>query len=343
MNQQLDHRAKILLKSLVERYISDGQPVGSRVLSRQSGLELSPATIRNVMSDLEELGLIASPHTSAGRIPTPRGYRLFVDTLLTVKPLEQAEVRELEHQIQPDEPRRVLSTASQLLSELTHFAGIVIAPRRDVIKIRQIEFVSLSDTRVLLIIVTDNGDVQNRILFTQRHYNPAELIEATNYLNHHCIGLGFGEMLGRLRSELVQLREDMTDLMSAAIEVSQKAMEENETRYLISGERNLLEVDDLSSNMGRLRELFRLFEQKSGLIQLLDISSHAEGVQLFIGGEAGISPLDECSVVSAPYYQTDGQVLGTIAVIGPTRMAYERIIPIVDVTARLLSSALSNN
>jgi len=342
MNQKLDQRAQVLLKALVERYISDGQPVGSRVLSRQPGLELSPATIRNVMSDLEELGLISSPHTSAGRIPTSRGYRLFVDTLLTVKPLERAEVLELEHHIQPDEPRRVLSTASQLLSELTHFAGIVVAPRRDVVKVRQIEFVSLSETRVLLIIVTDNGGVQNRILFTQRGYSSSELVTATNYLNHHCVGLAFGEMVEHLRADLVQLQQDMTDLMSAAIEVGREAIADTNANYVISGERNLLEVDDLSSNMGRLRELFRLFEQKSGLIQLLDLSNRAEGVQLFIGGESGISPLDECSVVTAPY-EANGQVLGTIAVIGPTRMAYERVIPIVDITARLLSCALSNS
>ncbi|WP_018606377.1 heat-inducible transcriptional repressor HrcA [Uliginosibacterium gangwonense] len=341
MTQQLDQRAKVLLKTLVERYIADGQPVGSRVLSRQSGLDLSPATIRNVMADLEELGLITSPHTSAGRVPTALGYRLFVDTLLTVKPLAQTEVLELEHHIQPDEPRRVLSTASQLLSELTHFAGIVIAPRREGVKIRQIEFVSLSEMRVLLIIVTDNGDVQNRILFTQRAYTGDELVTASNYLNHHCVGLAFGEMVDCLRADLVQLRQDMTDLMSAAINIGQEAMADNSTPYLLSGERNLLEVDDLSSNMGRLRDLFRLFEQKSGLVQLLDMSSRAEGVQLFIGGESGITPLDECSVVSAPY-EADGQVLGTIAVIGPTRMAYERVIPIVDVTARLLSSALSS-
>lgn len=342
MNQQLDQRARVLLKTLVERYISDGQPVGSRALSRQSGLELSPATIRNVMSDLEELGLIASPHTSAGRIPTALGYRLFVDTLLTVRPLDQTEVREIEHHIQPDEPRRVLATASHLLSELTHFAGIVVTPRRDAVKIRQIEFVSLSEKRVLLIIVTDNGDVQNRILLTQHHHTPAELVTASNYLNHHCVGLAFADVVDRLRAELVQLREDMSDLMNAAIHVSEQAMVDDGSNYVISGERNLLDVDDLSSNMGRLRELFKLFEQKSGLVQLLDVSSRAEGVQLFIGGESGMATLDECSVVSAPY-EANGQILGTIAVIGPTRMAYERVIPIVDVTARLLSSALSNS
>ncbi|KAF7600485.1 MAG: heat-inducible transcriptional repressor HrcA [Candidatus Dactylopiibacterium carminicum] len=310
---QLDQRAQLLLKTLVERYIAEGQPVGSRVLSKHSGLELSPATIRNVMSDLEDMGLISSPHTSAGRVPTARGYRLFVDTLLTVKPLARAEVRELESHIHPDEPRRVLATASSLLS----------------------------DSRVLLIIVTTNGDVQNRILFTRRPYTSSELTVAANYLNHHCAGLAFGEMVEHIRGELQQLQQDMSELMTAAISVGQEAMAENNGGYVISGERHLLDVEDLSSNMTRLRELFHLFEQKSGLVQLLEISNRAEGVQLFIGGESGISPLDECSVVTAPY-EVDGQVVGTVAVIGPTRMAYERVIPIVDITARLLSSALSS-
>ncbi|HEX5127137.1 MAG TPA: heat-inducible transcriptional repressor HrcA [Rhodocyclaceae bacterium] len=339
---QLDQRAKVLLKTLVERYIAEGQPVGSRSLSRQSGLELSPATIRNVMADLEDLGLVTSPHTSAGRIPTPRGYRLFVDTLLTVQPLERAELRELEHQLQPHEPKRLINAASQLLSGLTHFAGVVVSPRTDGAKIRHIEFVSLSDSRVLLVIVTTAGDVQNRILFTKRTYSSSELTTAANYLNHHCAGLGFGEMLGKLQAELVQLKTDMSELMNAAIAASHDAMQDTDADYVISGERNLLEVDELSSNMARLKDLFKLFDQKSGLMQLLDLSNRAEGVQIFIGGESGITSLDECSVVTAPY-EVDGMIVGTVGVIGPTRMAYERVIPIVDITARLLSSALSNN
>ncbi|HSD38968.1 MAG TPA: heat-inducible transcriptional repressor HrcA [Rhodocyclaceae bacterium] len=339
---QLDQRARILMKTLVERYISEGQPVGSRALSRQSGLELSPATIRNVMADLEELGLITSPHTSAGRVPTPLGYRLFVDTLLTVKPLEQHEVREIKTHFVPHEPKRVIAAASQLLSELTQFAGVVVAPRKEADKVRQIEFVSLSETRVLLIIVTLSGDVQNRIVHTQRPYSPAELVTAANYLNHHCNGLGFSDMLGHLREDLVQLRSDMVELMTATINAGSEALEENTGAYVLSGERKLLEVNELSSNMGRMRELFRLFEQKSGLVQLLDLSHHAEGVQIFIGGESGINSLDECSVITAPY-EVDGKIVGTVGVIGPTRMAYERVIPIVDITAKLLSGALSNN
>jgi heat-inducible transcriptional repressor len=335
----LDRRAQTLLKTLIERYIAEGQPVGSRTLSRYSGLELSPATIRNVMSDLEEMGFIASPHTSAGRIPTPAGYRLFVDTLLTVRPLAEREISEMQGAILPDQPQRVISHASHLLSQLTHFAGVVIAPRRQLPKIRQLEFLALAERRILLIIVTADGDVQNRILFTQRTYSQSELTAAAGQLNQHFAGLDFQQIRERLQEDLRQLRTDMVELMSAAVEAGTEAVSES-TQYVISGEKNLLGVEDLSSNMDRLRRLFELFEQKTGLVQLLDLSSHAEGVQVFIGGESGIAPLDECSVVAAPY-EVDGQVVGTVGVIGPTRMAYERVIPLVDITARLLASALS--
>lgn len=336
----LDKRAQILLKTLIERYIAEGQPVGSRALSRYSGLELSPATVRNVMSDLEEMGFIASPHTSAGRIPTARGYRFFVDTLLSVRPLSESVIHELEGHFHPDHPQRLISSASQLLSDLTNFAGIVLAPRHKTPRIRQVEFLGLSDKRILLIIVTRDGDVQNRILFTQRAYSPSELTTAANYLNEHFAGFDFAEIRFRLQEELKQLRADMTELMTAAVEAGNQAVSDTSSQYVISGEMNLLDVEDLSSNMTRLRKLFDLFEQKTGLVQLLEISNRADGVQIFIGGESGLAPLDECSVITAPY-EVDGQVVGTVGVIGPTRMAYERVIPIVDVTAKLLSTALS--
>lgn len=338
----LDQRSRILLKTLIERYITEGQPVGSRALSKYSGLDLSPATVRNVMSDLEEMGYIASPHTSAGRIPTPRGYRLFVDALLTVRPIEETRIHELEDQLQRTNPQRLISSASVLLSELTRFAGVVMAPRRKSLKIRQIEFLSLSEKRILLIIVTQDGDVQNRILFTQRVYTASELTTAANYLNQHFTGMDFVEIRCRLKEELAQLRADMTELMAAAVEAGNEAVSESDTPYVISGEKNLLEVEELSSNMQRLRELFNLFERKTALVQLLEVSNRAEGVQIFIGGESGLAPLDECSVVTAPY-EVNGQVVGSVGVIGPTRMAYERVIPIVDITAKLLSSALSSH
>ena len=336
----LDKRAQTLLKTLIERYIVEGQPVGSRTLSRHSGLELSPATIRNVMSDLEEMGFITSPHTSAGRIPTALGYRLFVDTLLTVKPLASTDINELQGSMQFSQPQLAINTASQLLSQLTQFAGVVIVPRRPQTRIRQIEFLSLSEKRVLLILVTMEGDVQNRILHTQRDYSPSELVEAANFLTQNYAGFDLEQIRGRLRDELSQLRSDMTELMTAAVAAGEDTQAQ-QPQYILSGERKLLDVEDLTSNINRLRQLFDLFEQKTSLAQLLEISSRAEGVQVFIGGESGIAPLDECSVVTAPY-EANGEVVGTLGVIGPTRMAYERVIPIVDITARLLSNALSN-
>ncbi|HSQ03165.1 MAG TPA: heat-inducible transcriptional repressor HrcA [Burkholderiales bacterium] len=337
---RLNERSQILLKTLIERYIAEGQPVGSRALSRYSGLDLSPASIRNVMADLEEMGLIASPHTSAGRIPTPRGYRFFVDTLLTIKPLDSLEINQLEGQLHVESTQRLVASASTVLSELTRFAGVVVTPRRSA-GFRHIEFVKLSEKRILLILVTPEGDVQNRILFSQRSYSPAELVEATNVLNENFAGLTFEESRKRIQDELKRLREDMVELMTAALEAGSQAMSESSEEVVISGESKLLDVEDLSSNMARLRSLFDLFERKTSLLQLLDISSRAHGVQIFIGGESGLVPLDECSVVTAPY-EVEGKIVGTVGVIGPTRMAYERVIPIVDITAKLLSSALSH-
>ena len=336
----LDKRARILLKTLVEHYIAEGQPVGSRALSRFSGLDLSPATVRNVMADLEEMGVIASPHTSAGRIPTPLGYRFFVDSLLTVQQLEENAIHEIEGQLQPAQPRELINNASQLLSGLSHFAGVVLAPRRQMPRIRQIEFMHLSEKRLLLIIVTADGDVQNRILFTEKTYSPAELTTAANYLNQNFSGLDFEQIRRRVGQELASLQQDLKTLMTVALAAGNDALSQNADPYVISGEKNLLGVEELSSNMSRLRELFDLFEHKTTLIQLLDLSDRADGVQIYIGGESGIAPLDECSVVTAPY-EVNGQVVGSVGVIGPTRMAYERVIPIVDITAKLLSSALT--
>ncbi|GHT81510.1 heat-inducible transcription repressor HrcA [Betaproteobacteria bacterium] len=338
----LDTRSRILLKTLIERYIVDGQPVGSRALSKSSGLELSPATIRNVMSDLEEMGFITSPHTSAGRVPTALGYRFFVDTLLTVQPMENGQMQVLRGQLHPDQPQRLLNSASHLLSELTQFAGVVVTPRHETVRIRQLEFISLAENRILLIIVTTAGDVQNRILLTRRDYSTKELVAAASYLNEHLAGLSFNEIRARLQDELRQLQSDMGELMTATIEVGTQTAAESADQYVISGENNLLEVEDLSSNVSKLRELFRLFEQRTGLMQLLEISNQAQGVQIFIGNESGINELDGCSVITAPY-EVDGQLVGSVGVIGPTRMAYDRVIPIVDITARLLSSALSSH
>ena len=335
----LDARAQHLLKTLIERYIAEGQPVGSRVLSRHSGLELSPATIRNVMADLEDMGLISSPHTSAGRMPTPRGYRFFVDSLMVVKPLEQQEIERLEGEFDGDRPKQLVNAAASLLSQLTQFAGVVMTPRRREAAFRHLEFLRLSEHRVLLIVVTPEGDVQNRILHTDRPYTTPQLIEATNFFNQHFAGQSFNAIRERLAAELSALRADIARLMQVAVEVGEGAFQESDA-LVVTGERNLLNAEDLASNMDRLRQLFDLFEQKTGLLRLLDESQKAQGVQIYIGGESGLVPLDECSVVTAPY-EVGGQVLGTLGVIGPTRMAYERVIPIVDITAKLLSNALA--
>ncbi|MEW6099306.1 MAG: heat-inducible transcriptional repressor HrcA [Pseudomonadota bacterium] len=335
----LDDRAKTLLKALVERYIAEGQPVGSRTLSKASGLDLSPATIRNVMADLEELGLIASPHTSAGRVPTARGYRLFVDTMLTVRPLEVEAPPEVAGQLQPDQPKKVIANAAQLLSNLSQFVGVVTAPRKPSV-FRHIEFLRLSEHRVLVILVAPDGDVQNRVLFTQHDYSQSELVEATNYLNGHYAGLTIEEVRERLKGEIDALRGEIAALMQAAVQAGSEAMAESTEDVVISGERNLLQVQDFSSDLGSLRKLFDLFEQKTQLMRLLDVSSRAEGVRIYIGGESQVVPYEELSVVSAPY-EVDGQVVGTLGVIGPTRMAYDRMIQIVDITARLVSNALS--
>jgi heat-inducible transcriptional repressor len=331
----LDDRAKLLLKALVERYIADGQPVGSRTLSRASGLELSPATIRNVMSDLEDLGLIASPHTSAGRIPTARGYRLFVDTMLTVQ---------REHLPAPslaaDQPQKVIANAAHLLSNLSQFVGVVMAPRRTSV-FRHIEFLRLSERRFLVIIVSPDGDVQNRVVFTEADYTQTQLIEAANFLNANYAGMAIEQVRERLKGEVEKLRGEIGALMQTAVQAGSEAMSEQD-EVVISGERNLLSVSDFSSDMSHLRRAFDLFEQKTQLMRLLDISSQAEGVRIFIGGESQVVPFEELSIVSAPY-EVDGQVVGTVGVIGPTRMPYDRMIQIVDITSKLVSNALSHN
>lgn len=332
----LDDRAKLLLKALVERYIADGQPVGSRTLSKASGLELSPATIRNVMSDLEELGLIASPHTSAGRIPTARGYRLFVDTMLTVQRGHLGA-----HSLAPDQPQKVMSNAANLLSSLSQFVGVVIAPRRTSV-FRHIEFLRLSERRLLVIIVSPEGDVQNRVIFTEVDYAQQQLVEAANYLNANYVGLDIEQVRERLKNEVDSLRAEIGSLMTAAVAANSEVLTEAQDGVIISGERNLLSVSDFSHDMGHLRRAFDLFEQKTQLMRLLDVTGRAEGVRIFIGGESQVVPFEDLSIVSAPY-EVDGQVVGTLGVVGPTRMAYDRMIQIVDITSKLVSNALSHH
>lgn len=336
----LDERAKLLLKTLVDRYIADGQPVGSRTLSKAAGLDLSPATIRNVMADLEDLGLIASPHTSAGRVPTARGYRLFVDTLITAEADNLSGHMEPKLALPPDQPQKVIANAAQMLSSLSQFVGVVMSPRHSS-AFRHIEFLRLSEKRILVIIVSPEGNVQNRVLFTDSDFTPSQLIEAGNYLNQHFSGLALEQVALRLKNEVENLRSEIAALMQAAIAASTEAAQDTQNEVVIAGERNLLEVSDFAHDISQLRRAFNLFEQKTVLMRLLDETSQAAGIRIYIGGENQSMPLEELSVVSAPY-AVNGQVVGTLGVIGPTRMPYDKMIQIVDITSKLVSNALSH-
>jgi heat-inducible transcriptional repressor len=339
---RLNERAQFLFKALVERYIRDGQPVGSRTLSRDSALNLSPATVRNVMADLEEFGLLRSPHTSAGRVPTDQGYRFFVDTLLRVEPLEGAQVAMLKEQLDPHQNRGALmESASSLLSDITHLAGVIMLPRQEQVTLRQVEFLSLSEDQVLVILVVNEREVQNRVIRTGRLYGPSELQQAANYLNSLCAGKDLKTVRNEILAELRDARESMNAMMLAAVEMAEKALvtEPDADDVMVAGQTNLMDAGELG-DMDKLRRLFEAFNEKRDLLHLLDQSLHATGMQIFIGEESGYNALDECSVITAPY-GSDEEVLGVLGVIGPTRMAYERVIPVVDITARLLSAALN--
>ncbi len=340
----LDARARRLLRALIAQYIRDGQPVGSRTLARQSGLDVSPATIRNVMADLEEIGLVAAPHTSAGRIPTTQGYRVFVDSLLEVQPLADQELKRLRAEITPGNgtTQELLQSVSGLLSAATRFVGLVTVPKREAFAFRHIDFVALGGNRVLVILVFTDNEVQNRVIQTPRAFSASELEQAANYLNAHYAGLGLAQIRQRLVTELEQARRAMDAGMQATIQMAGSALDIGPGEgMLVSGQTNLMGVQELA-DLERLRDLFEAFNQKRELLQLLDGCIHAHGVRLFIGEESGLSPLESCSVVTAPY-GTDGRVLGVLGVIGPTRMAYERVIPMVQAAAQLLSGALNRD
>ncbi len=344
----LSERAQLLLKALVESYIRDGQPVGSRTLTRESGLMLSSATVRNTMADLEEWGLVSSPHTSAGRIPTDRGYRFFVDTLLKVKPLDTAAASDFARRLQAgadaDDPKSLVATASQLLSAVTQLAGLVTVPRSTYASLTQIEFMSLSENRVLAILVTNGREVQNRVLQLQRRYSSEELRRAANYLNEHCVGRELSEVRAHIIRQLSETRDSMNQMMHDAITLAQKMFEGSagtpSADVVIAGETNLMGFAELS-NVDTLRGLFEAFNEKRDILHLLDQCVGADRVQIFIGQESGYKILDDCTLVSAPY-MVDKEVVGVLGVIGPTRMAYERVIPIVDLTARLVGAALNS-
>lgn len=339
-----NERAQHLLRVLIQRYIQDGQPVGSRTLSKDSGLTLSPATIRNVMSDLEDMGLVSAPHTSAGRIPTPQGYRLFVDTLVRYRRPKEGDIDLLRTQIQrgTDNSGSLMSTVSSTLSEFTHLAGVVTTPRGQHAALRQIEFLSLSENRILAILVINDQEVQNRILQVDREYTESELQQAANFINQHYAGIEMIQLRKRILADLDDARLSMNQAMHDIIEVAQSAMDgshDDDGEFVLAGETNLMDFAELS-DVDTLRRLFETFSRKRLMLDLLDRSINADGVQVFIGAESGYGILDDCSVVTAPY-KLDDETVGVLGVIGPTRMAYDRIVPIVDITARLLKSALS--
>jgi heat-inducible transcriptional repressor len=339
---ELSERAQYLLKALTERYIREGQPVGSRTLARDAGLKLSPATIRNVIADLEDMGLVRSPHTSAGRVPTVLGYRVFVDTLLTVEPLEHSLVDDLRASLGTDADAKYLAEiASNLLSDVTRLAGVVTLPRREHAALQRVEFLPLSEQKVLAVLVINEKEVQNCILHTERNYSAAELQQYSNFLNEQFAGRELSEVRRRLVSELRETREHLNRMMATALDMADQVLGEAEqgSDYVLAGQTNLMDFEELCK-VTTLRHLFEAFNEKRQILHLLDQCVKNEGVQIFIGEESGYQMLDECSLVTAPY-SVDGQVVGVLGVIGPTRMAYERVIPIVDATARILSAALN--
>jgi heat-inducible transcriptional repressor len=342
---QLSERAQQLLKVLIESYIRDGQPVGSRSLSRDSGLSLSSATIRNVMADLEAYGFVSSPHTSAGRVPTPKGYRFFIDTLLQVQPLTLLAADEMRMQFQAgDDPRALVSMASQLLSNVTQMAGVVSLQTPRAASLTHIEFLPLSEQRVLAILVFDDREVQNRVVHLERPISPEDLRRAAAVLNEQFLGRTLEEvrqdLIGQLSEMRERLNQGMVDTISVAQQLFAGGPRRNDMELVIAGETKLMGFAELSS-VEKLRRLFEAFDEKRAILQLLDMSVRGQGVQIFIGRESGYQILDDCSVVTAPYSSDTGAV-GVIGVIGPTRMAYERVIPVVDLTAKLLGAALNS-
>lgn len=344
--QAINERAQHFLKVLVERYIREGQPVGSRTLARDAGLDLSPATIRNVMADLEGLGFVASPHTSAGRVPTIPGYRLFVDSLISLKPLDTKDMDRLREQLVSDsDPKLMLESASKLLSDLTHMAGVVLMPHHRQVTIRQVEFVPLSAGRLLAVLVTTAGEILNRIVESDRELSRSELEQAANYINSHFSGRPLETVRQQLLDEMHEDRADMDRIMSQTLSLASAALSEpddgnDDADFVLAGQTNLMDFDELAE-MTRLRQLFDAFSEKQEILHLLDRCMQGNGVQIYIGEESGYSTLENCSVITAPY-QVDDQVMGVLGVIGPTRMAYDRVIPIVDVTAKLIGTALKS-
>ena len=339
-DKPLDPRARQLLRTLIARHIHDGEPVGSQTLARHSGLAVSPATIRSILADLEEVGLLSTPHTSAGRVPTAQGYRVFVDSLLRLSPLPEAEFARLKSELPAGGgTQSLLGSASELVSAMTHFVGVVSVPGREQFAFRQIDFVALDGQRVMAIVVFADHEVQNRIVQTRRSFEPAELERVANYLNANFAGRPLSEIRATLLHELRSARDEMETLLSQTAELAEQVLVPGGEDVVLAGQSRLIGVQDLS-DLDRLRELFEAFGRKREILQLLERTVKAPGVRIFIGEETGLAPLEGMSLVTAPY-ASGGQVLGVLGVIGPTRMAYERVIPVVQATAEVLGAALN--
>ena len=335
-----DPRARQLLRTLIGRYIRDGEPVGSQTLARHAGLDVSPATIRNILCDLEEAGLLTAPHTSAGRVPTAQGYRLFVDSLLQLKPLPEGEVVRLRSELPPGSgTQALLGSASELLSAMTRFVGVVSVPRREQFAFRRIDFVPVDSERVLAIVVFADNEVQNRIIQTRRQFEGGELERVANYLNAHFAGRPVSEIRTTLLHELRSAQSEMQALLSRSVELAEQVLAPGGDDMVLAGQTRLMGLNELS-DVDRLRELFDAFARKREILQLLERTVSAPGVQIFIGEETGLAPLEGVSLVTAPY-AADGQVLGVLGVIGPTRMAYQRVIPVVQAAASVLGEAFA--
>jgi heat-inducible transcriptional repressor len=340
----LSERSLFLFKSLVDHFINDGQPVGSRTLSRDAGLDLSSATIRNIMADLEDLGLLQSPHTSSGRIPTVKGYRLFVDSLLRIENIDQIDAKHIASELEKEHDINVLmEKTSNMLSEITHLAGIVMLPKQKRQVLKQIEFVALSQNRILVILIMNDGEIQNRVIHTAKDYSSSDLQEASNFLNRNYSGKDLSRIREALLADLNKMREDVNKTMQTAIEFATSVLQAGEYKsdYILAGQTNLMDFAELS-DVEKLKRLFESFNQKRDILHILEQAINAKGVQIFIGEESGYDVLDNCSVVTSPY-EVDGRILGVLGVIGPTRMNYQRVIPIVDITARMLSTALNSS
>jgi len=337
----LDERAQLVFKLLVEHYISEGTPVPSRLLATQPGVDVSPATVRNVLADLEAQGLVRSPHTSAGKVPTNRGLRFFVDSLLRVQPLDEQDVLRLQGELNPDlSPKELVESASTLLSHLTHMTCVITLPRREKVALRHVEFLPLSDRRVLVILVLNDREVQNRVIHTDREYAESELNQAANYINREFGGFTLLRVREALLESMQADKDRMDGLMQTALDVASRAFDEGGTEsgneLVVAGETNLLDFGDTD----QVRRLFDAFSRKGGILHLLDRCLDSQGIQLFIGEESGYQLLDELSLVTSSY-EVQGQLAGVLGVVGPTRMAYQEVIPVVDVTARVLSAAMN--